>query len=243
VPGAGAADSPAQAGRGDQIVPLSGKRRVIARRLSESMFSAPHYYLKIDARVDELLALRARINQGRTGAERVSFNALLLKLTAAALQRHPRVNSGWQGESIVRFGRVDIGMAVAQEDGLITPVLRDCAAKALGQLNRELAELVDRARANRLSPEEYTGATFTVTSLGAAGILEFTAIINPPGAAILAVGRAHKKPVVDERDQVVVHSRMLLTLGCDHRVIDGAVGAAFLADLKRFIENPVAALL
>lgn len=227
----------------DQVVPLSSKRRIIARRLSESKFSAPHYYLKIDAHVDSLLAARARFNEGRPEADKVSFNVLLLKFVALALRRHPQVNSGWQGESIVRFGRVDIGLAVAQADGLITPVLRDCDVKGVQQISRELAALVDRARANRLTPEEYTGATFTVSSLGSAGILEFTAIINPPGSAILAVGRVHKVPVVDERDQVVVRSRLLLTLSCDHRVIDGAVGAAFLADLKRFLENPIEALL
>jgi pyruvate dehydrogenase E2 component (dihydrolipoamide acetyltransferase) len=236
--GAPAAALPAQ----DQRIPLSGKRKVIAQRLSESKFSAPHYYLKIDVDAGRFLETRERLNS-RLGEEaRISVNALLMKIVAEALKRHPILNSGWKGDHILSYARADIGLAVAQEDGLITPVVRDCGAKGVLAIERELSELIARARANRLKPEEYTGATFTITNLGSYGILEFTAIINPPGSAILAVGRIRRVPVAEEGDRVVVRPQLILTLSCDHRVVDGAVGAAFLHDLKKLIEDPVDAL-
>ncbi len=243
-PGAvGMSSGAAWTGREERI-PLSGKRKVIAQRLAESKFSAPHYYLRIDVDADALIQARERLNARLAGdpAGKVSPNAFLIKFAAEALKRHPEVNSSWQGDAILRYGRLDIGLAVAQEDGLITPVVRNCEAKGIVQIDRELKVLIDKARRNRLTPEEYTGATFTVSSLGSSGILEFTAIINPPGSAILAVGRIHKVPVVGENDQVVIRNQMILTLSCDHRVIDGVVGAAFLADLKRYLENPVEVL-
>ena len=242
LPGAvapkGATAPPAQ----DQRIPLSGKRKVIAQRLAESKFSAPHYYLKIDVDAGRFLEARERLN-ARFGEEaRISVNALLLKIAAEALKRHPIVNSGWRGDHILAYARADIGLAVAQEDGLVTPVVRDCGAKGVLAIERELGELIARARVNRLKPEEYTGATFTITNLGSYGILEFTAIINPPGSAILAVGRIRRVPVAEEGDRVAVRPQMILTLSCDHRVVDGAVGAAFLKDLKALIEDPIDAL-
>ena len=224
----------------DERVPLSGKRKVIAGRLAESKFSAPHYYLKIDVVVDGILAARKSLNSSRS--DKVSFNAYLIKLTAEALRRNPMVNASWEGDSILKHGRIDIGLAVAQDDGLIAPVVRDCGGKGIIAIDQELKVLIDKARNNRLTLEEYTGATFTISSLGSYGILDFTAIINPPGAAILAVGKAQRVPVVDETDQVKIQSKMILSLSCDHRVIDGAVGAAFLKDLKDMIEDPFAAL-
>lgn len=241
-PPAAAAAAPITPAAQDQRIPVSGKRRIIAQRLSESKLSAPHYYLKIDVAADRLLDARRRLNS-RLGPEgKVSLNAFLVKFAAETLKRHPVVNSSWQGDHILRFGRADIGLAVAQEDGLITAVVRDCGSKGILAIDRELADLVERARTNRLTPEQYSGATFTVTSLGSYGILEFSAIINPPGSAILAVGRIHRQPVVDEKDQIRVQSQMILTLSCDHRVVDGAVGAAFLYDLKAIIEDPIEAL-
>jgi len=226
----------------DQRIPLSGKRKVIAQRLAESKFSAPHYYLKIDVDAGRFLEARERLN-ARLGEEaRISVNALLLKIAAEALKRHPIVNSGWRGDHILAYARADIGLAVAQEDGLITPVVRDCGAKGVLAIERELGELIARARVNRLKPEEYTGATFTITNLGSYGILEFTAIITPPGSAILAVGRIRRVPVAEEGDRLAVRPQMILTLSCDHRVVDGAVGAAFLKDLKALIEDPIDAL-
>jgi pyruvate dehydrogenase E2 component (dihydrolipoamide acetyltransferase) len=223
-------------------LPLSGKRRIIAKRLAESKFSAPHYYLKMDVAADSLMAARAELNSRRE--EKVSFNAFLIKFVAEALKRHPAINAGYEEEAIVRRGRADIGLAVAQEDGLITPVVRDCGGKGILAIDGELKNLVARARDNRLTPEEYTGAGFTISNLGSYGILDFTAIINPPGAAILAVGRIDKKAVEDEEQPGKIRfvPTMILTMSCDHRVIDGAVGAAFLATLKRLIEDPVQAL-
>jgi pyruvate dehydrogenase E2 component (dihydrolipoamide acetyltransferase) len=245
VAGLGAAPAPqGEAALQDQRIPLSGKRKVIAQRLAESKFSAPHYYLKIDVDAGRFVETRERLNARLGEDARISVNALLMKIVAEALKRHPILNSGWKGDHILAYARADIGLAVAQEDGLITPVVRDCGVKGVLAIERELAELIARARVNRLKPEEYSGATFTITNLGSYGILEFTAIINPPGSAILAVGRIRRVavPVAEEGDRLVVRPQMILTLSCDHRVVDGAVGAAFLKDLKALIEDPVDAL-
>ncbi len=224
----------------DIVLPVTGKRRIIAQRLSESMYSAPHYYLKVPVLMDDLLAARTRLNSGPD--QKVSMNAFLVKLVAEALKRHPMVNATWTGDTIVQHGKIDIGLAVAQTDGLITPVVRDCGSKGIVQIDRELKDLIDKARSNTLKPEEYTGATFTISNLGSYGIEEFTAIINPPGSAILAVGEIRKEPVVQPDDTLKVRSVMKLTLSCDHRVIDGSVGAEFLTDLRRLLEEPVRAL-
>ncbi len=228
-----------------RIEPVTGKRAVIARRLSESFFSAPHYYLKQAVDAERLLALREVLAdpEGR----KPSINALLAKLAAAALARHPAVNAGWKDEgagkaSIEYRSRVDVGLAVALPDGLITPVVRDCGAKGIAFIDAEMSDLVAKAKGPGLGPEEYTGATFTITNLGGFGVEEFTAIINPPGSAILAVGAALAEPVAMPDGTVAVRKRMRLTLGCDHRVIDGAVGAAFLQDLAGMIEEPGRAL-
>lgn len=225
----------------DERIPVSGKRKIIAQRLAESKFSAPHYYLRIDVDAGEMMAARQRLNARlpKDPAGKVSPNAFLIKFVSETLKKYPVVNSSWQTDEILRFGKIDIALAVAQEDGLITPVVRDCGSKGIVQIDRELKNLIDKARSNKLTPEEYSGATFTISSLGTSGILEFTAIINPPGSAILAVGRIHKAPVVGDDGTIGVRSQMMLTLSCDHRVIDGAVGAAFLSDLKAFIEYPI----
>ncbi|HET6450606.1 MAG TPA: 2-oxo acid dehydrogenase subunit E2, partial [Spirochaetia bacterium] len=170
-----------------------------------------------------------------------SVNAFLLAITARALARHPRVNSTWNGDTILQHPTADIGLAVALPDGLITPVVRDCGHKGIAGIDAELSTLIEKARAGKLSPDEYSGATFTISNLGASGIDEFTAIINPPGSAILAVGAVRKEPVV-ENDAVVIRQRMRITLSCDHRNIDGAMGAAFLRELGDMLENPLLAL-
>jgi pyruvate dehydrogenase E2 component (dihydrolipoamide acetyltransferase) len=225
----------------DERIPVSGKRKIIAQRLTESKFSAPHYYLRIDVDAGAMMAARQRLNARlpKDPVGKVSPNAFLIKFVAETLKKYPVVNSSWQGDAILRFGKIDIALAVAQEDGLITPVVRDCGSKGIVQIDRDLKLLIDKARNNKLTPEEYSGATFTISSLGTSGILEFTAIINPPGSAILAVGRIHNAPVAGEDGTISVRSQMILTLSCDHRVIDGAVGAAFLSDLKAFIEYPI----
>lgn len=223
-----------------KTIPVSSKRAIIARRLSESKFSAPHYYLKIKANAGLLLKSREQINKKR---KKISFNAFLMKLTAEALKKHPVVHSSWQGDSILRFASIDIALAIALEDSLITPVIRNCGEKGIVQIENELSSLIAAARESRLTPDQITGATFTISNIGSYGIDEFTAIINPPGSAILAVGKITREPIFDENENVVPANIMRLTLSCDHRVIDGAAGAAFLADLKGNIENPFNALL
>ena len=222
-------------------IPVSGKRAVIARRLSESFFSAPHYYLKKEILAENLFNARASVNAGRTSP--ISYNAIIAKLAAAALAVHPEMNVYWKGDAIEQRNVIDIGLAVALPDGLVTPVVRDCAAKGILQIESEFAALIEKARNKGLSQDEYEGAGFTVTNLGGFGIDEFTAIINPPASAILAVGALVKKPVVDADGAIVAARTISLTLGCDHRTIDGATGARFLADLAALLENPFRALL
>ena len=230
----------------DRRVPVSGKRAVIARRLSESFFTAPHFYLKRRADAASLIALREAANAERAregGGNPLSLNAFLLKLSAQAIARHPYVNSSWEGDAITERTSIDIGLAVALDDGLITPVVRDCSRKSVSAIDEELSALIAKARDRGLAPSEYEGAGFTISNLGSYGVEEFTAIINPPGSAILAVGAALKEPCVREDGSVGVRRAMSLTLGCDHRVIDGAAGARFLATLVSFLENPGKALV
>jgi pyruvate dehydrogenase E2 component (dihydrolipoamide acetyltransferase) len=246
-----ASPSPALAA-GDRTVPVSPMRRTIARRLSESKFTAPHYYLTVSVDAGDLLSLRAQVNaaleaDGASPAaptvQKISLNAFLMKITAEALRRHPRVNAVWNGDTITLRGSADIALAVALDDGLVAPVVRDCAAKTVSAIEREIADLVARAREGRLDPAELEGAGFTISNLGPFGIEQFTAIINPPGSAILAVGAIERVPVAGEGDRLEIRQRVRLTLSCDHRAIDGAVGAAFLASLKESLERPVLALL
>lgn len=243
VPGGVAAGSPQVSYTGtapaqrDEVIPVSGKRAVIARRLSESKFSAPHYYLKTSVVMDDLAAARKSLNS--SSGLKVSLNAYFMKLTAEALKRHPDVNASWQGDSITRFGSIDIGLAVDVGNGLITPVVRDCGNRGVLSIDGELQELIQKARDGKLKPEEYTGATFTISNLGSFGVEEFTAIINPPGSAILALGAARKTPVVQDDGSIGVATVMKMTLSCDHRVIDGAEGGRFLHDLQLFMEQPV----
>jgi len=228
---------PSAASAEDEVVPVSQKRRIIAQRLSESMYSAPHYYLKVRVQMDAVLAAREAYN---TTAERpCSLNAILMYFVAQALQKHRWVNAAWEGEQIRLFGRADIGLAVAVQDGLLTPIVRDCARKSIAAIDDELRGLIEKARAGKLAPEEFTGATFTISNLGSFGIEEFTAIINPPGSAILAVGEARKEQTFAAHGAAYVATMMRLTLSCDHRVIDGAVGAAFLRELKMMLEQPM----
>jgi len=224
----------------EERIPVSEKRRVIAKRLSESMYSSPHYYVTMVVNAEGMLDARKRLNERRE--EKISLNAFIMKFAAEAIRRFPAVNSTWDGDFITRHGRIDIGVAVALNDGLITPVVRNCESKGITAIDRELNELVGKARSGRLTPEEYTNATFTMSNLGSYGVREFTAIINPPGSAILAVGEVYREPVVREKDQIVIQSSMHLTLSCDHRVIDGAVAAEFLRELKAIMEDPVRVL-
>ncbi len=224
----------------DEVVPVSQKRKIIAKRLVESMYSAPHYYLKVTVNMAEILEARKALNNRLK--EKVSMNAFLMKFAAEALKKYPIVNSTWAGDTIVKHGSVDVGLAVAQTDGLITPLVRDCVNKGIKEIDADLKELITKAQNNRLEPDEYTGATFTISSLGSFGIQEFPAIINPPGSAILAVGEIRKEAVVGEDNELHIQPNMIVTLSCDHRVIDGAVGAAFLTELKGMLEHPIRTL-
>ncbi len=225
----------------DRRLPVSGKRAVIAKRLSESFYTAPHFYLKRRIDAGPLMALRETANAGRD--KPLSLNAFIVKLAAEAIVRHPYVNSTWEGATILERSSIDIGLAVALPDGLITPVVRDCARKGVAAIDEELSALIAKAKERGLAPSEYEGAGFTVTNLGSFGVEEFTAIINPPGSAILALGAALKEPFVGGDGAIGVRRAMALTLGCDHRVIDGAAGARFLATLVSLLEEPGKALL
>ena len=223
-------------------LPLSQMRKTVARRLTESLGPVPHFFLTVDVDMARALEARARINELlEPQGIKASLNDLVVKATAAALIRHPGCNAWWQGDSIRRFERVHMGVAVAVPDGLMTPVVRDAHVKGLARIAAEVRALAARAREKKLKPEEYTGSTFSISNLGMFGIEEFTAIINPPEAAILAVGAVEERPVA-EGGAAVVRPRMRVTMSCDHRVIDGAQGARFLATLKAFLEEPAAIL-
>lgn len=224
---------------GDEFIdaPNSQMRRVIAQRLTESKSQIPHYYLTVDVGMNQVNQLRKQINE--LDGVRVSVNDFVIKAVAMALQGNPAMNSSYQGDHTRVYNRVDIGVAVAMEDGLITPVVRDADLKGLGQISEEVRELAMRARDKKLKPEEFTGSTFTISNLGMYGIKHFTAVINPPEAGILAVGAVRDDPVVVE-GEVFVSSIMSVTLSSDHRAVDGAQSAQFLADFKYFLENPIA---
>ncbi len=228
-----------------ELIPLTPMRRVIAQRMVESKTHIPHFYLSVELDVANLLQLRSQANDSlvTTGGGKLSINDFVLKACIECLQRVPQVNASFTEEGIVRFPQVHLGFAVSLEDGLITPVLRNAERKTLRQLSIEAKELTERARARKLKPEEYQGGTFTVSNLGASGIDSFQAIINPPQAAILAVGSVVTKPVVNSSNQIVPGQRLTVTLCCDHRVVDGAVGAKFLQEFRKLIENPTLMLL
>lgn len=224
-------------------VELSQMRKAIARNMAQSLGPIPHFYLTTEVDMERVLELRSDLNRAleEEGAK-IGINDILIKVAASALARHPDVNVSFQGDHVRRFRRADIGIAVAIPDGLITPVLRDVGAKGLRRIAEEARELIGRAREKKLKPEEYQNATFTISNLGMYGIDEFTAVINPPAATILAVGAVTPKPVVHD-GEVEVRSRMRVTLSCDHRAVDGAMGAEFLATFRQMLQNPLRIVL
>jgi pyruvate dehydrogenase E2 component (dihydrolipoamide acetyltransferase) len=217
--------------------PVSQMRKTIARRLSESKFTAPHFYLNMELDMDEAMRQRERINAALAPAK-VSFNDLVIKAAAAALRKHPKVNSSWLGDKIRYNEHVHVGVAVAVDEGLLVPVIRHADTKGLIQINEEVKSFADKARNKKLQPSDWEGNTFTISNLGMFGIDSFTAIINSPDACIMAVGAIVEKPVV-RNGQIVPGHTMKVTLSCDHRVVDGAVGSAFLQTFKKYMENPV----
>jgi len=221
-------------------IPLTSMRRTIAKRLSESAFTAPHFFVTVEIDMDAAVSLREQLQ--RADDVKVSFNDLVLKACARALTRFPTVNASWTGEAIQTHAEVHVGVAVSLAEGLITPVVRNADRKHVVEISREVKDLAARAREKKLKPEEFMGSTFTISNLGMFDVSEFTAIINPPESCILAVGAVRKLPVVKD-DQLAIGHRMKVTLSSDHRVVDGALAAQFLAEVRRLLENPAGLLL
>jgi pyruvate dehydrogenase E2 component (dihydrolipoamide acetyltransferase) len=215
-------------------------RKTIARRLAESKFTAPHFYLTLSIDMDNAIAARKTLNA--MDGVKVSFNDMVVKAVALSLKQHPNVNSAWMGDFIRRNDHVHIGVAVAVDEGLLVPVIRFADTKGLLQLSSEVKDYAKRAKEKKLQPSDWEGNTFTISNLGMFGIETFTAIINPPDSCILAVGGINEVPVV-KNGNVVPGNVMKVTLSCDHRVVDGAMGASFLQTFKNYMENPVAMLL
>jgi pyruvate dehydrogenase E2 component (dihydrolipoamide acetyltransferase) len=220
----------------------SKMRQVIASRLAESLGPIPTFYLTVEIEMDNVVAMRKQINTNLDDDSKISVNDIIVKVAAMSLMKHPFVNASYQDKTIKFYEQADIGVAVAIDEGLITPVVRGANLKGFAEISAEIKDLAAKAKAKKLQPEEYTGATFSISNLGMMGIKEFTAIINPPEAAIIAVGGANPMPVVRD-GQVTVRSIMNVTMSCDHRVIDGATGAKFLQTFKQMLETPALMLM
>lgn len=217
-------------------VPLSQMRKAIARTLTASKFEAPHFYLKMEVDMDNAIAARKAINADE--GVKISFNDMVVKAAAAALRKNPKVNADWIGDAIRYNDHIHVGVAVAVDEGLLVPVVKFTDTKGFAQIGAEIKDLASRARSKKIQPQEMEGGTFAISNLGMYGIEDFTSIINPPNGCILSVGQIKQTPVV-KNGEIVPGNVMMLSLSCDHRVVDGAVGSAFLADLKAFLENPV----
>jgi pyruvate dehydrogenase E2 component (dihydrolipoamide acetyltransferase) len=226
-------------------IQLSGMRRIIAQRLVESLGPVPHFYLNIDINAAPLMQAREELKSAGEGADaaKITVNDFVLKAAVQAAVKVPRVNASFDGDAIVQYADIDLGIAVAVEEGLLTPVIRAAQEKSLREISELAKDLARRARNKRMKPEEFQGGTFTVSNLGGMGIDSFSAVINPPQGFILAVGKITKVPVVDDVDQIIVGYRMSLTMSCDHRVIDGALGAEYLKELRHLLENPALLLV
>ncbi len=230
---------------GDQRLPLSGMRRIIAERLLTSKTTIPHFYLNIEVDAAPLMKLRADLNSASEagGGLKFTVNDFILKAVVAAAVKVPAVNASFDGDAIIQYGSVNLSVAVAVEEGLVTPVIRDAQKKSIREISEAVKDLATRARGKKLGPNEYAGGTITVSNLGSYGIESFSAIINPPQAMILSIGAIVKKAVVGANDAIVAGQRMSIGLSADHRVVDGAVGAQYLAELRKLIESPALMLL
>jgi len=230
---------------GARRIQLSGMRKGIAERLVQSLGPVPHFYLTIEINAAPLMAAREELKSAGEGADaaKITVNDFVLKAAVQAAVKVPRVNASFDGDAIVQYANVDLGIAVAIEDGLLTPVIRAAQNKSLREISEAVKDLANRARNKRMKPEEFHGGSFTVSNLGGMGIDSFSAVINPPQGFILAVGKVNKIPVVDDCDQIMVGQRMSITMSCDHRVIDGALGAEYLKELRHFLENPALLLV
>ena len=240
APAAARPAAPVPAVPAGTAIPVSNIRRVIAKRLTESAFTAPHFYVTVEIDMDAAVSLREQLI--RAEEIKLSYNDLVVKACAKALTRFPTVNASWTGETIQTHADVHVGIAVSIPDGLITPVVRNADRKHVVEIAHEIKDLAARARDRKLKPEEFTGSTFTISNLGMFDVTEFTAIINPPESCILAVGAVRKQPVV-KNDELAVGHRMKVTLSSDHRVVDGALAAQYLAEVRRLLESPVSLLV
>ena len=245
APAAGAAAKPVQTirpviGPGDERVPASSMRNIIAERLLASKTQIPHFYLQIEMDAAPLMKFRAHLNETgeKTGGNKFTVNDFILKAVVLAAQAVPAANAAWDGDAVVKFKSVGLSVAIAIDDGLVTPVIKEAEKKTLLQLSQTVKDLAVRAKNKKLSPDEFAGGTITVSNLGAYGIDQFSAIINPPQAAILAIGAIRNAPVVNDKGAVVAGQRMWVGLSGDHRVVDGAVAATFLAEMRKLVENP-----
>ncbi|HET9857215.1 MAG TPA: pyruvate dehydrogenase complex dihydrolipoamide acetyltransferase [Chthoniobacterales bacterium] len=245
APATGKPSAPSiKSGEGARIQ-LSGMRRVIAQRLVESLGPIPHFYLTIEINAAPLMAAREELKSAGEGADtsKITVNDFILKAAVQAAVKVPRVNASFDGDAIIQYADVDLGIAVAIEDGLLTPVIRAAQNKSLREISEAVKDLAGRARNKRMKPEEFQGGTFTISNLGGMGIDSFSAVINPPQGFILAIGKVTKVPVIDDGDQIVAGQRMSITMSCDHRVIDGALGAEYLKELRHLLENPALLLV
>ena len=240
-----AAIAPMPAGPNDRRLPLSGMRRIIAERLLISKTTIPHFYLNIEVDAGPLMKFRAEANAASeaAGGAKLTVNDFVLKAVVAAVVKVPAVNASFAGDAIIQYGSVNLAVAVAVEDGLVTPVIRDAQRLTIREISEAVKDLATRARGKKLKPEEYAGGTLTVSNLGSHGIDSFSAIINPPQAMILAIGAIVKKPVVNAQNEIVAGQRLAIGLSADHRVVDGAVGAQYLAELRQLLESPALMLM
>jgi pyruvate dehydrogenase E2 component (dihydrolipoamide acetyltransferase) len=231
---------PVQETTDDQVIPLTGMRRTIAARLLEAKATIPHFYLQSEVDVEPLVKLRQELNTSleTEGKPKLTVNDFILKATAVAAVKVPRANASFTGDATIQYGAVQLACAVALDDGLITPVIRNAQAKSLTEISFAIKDLANRARSKKLKPEEFQGGTITVSNLGGYGVEQFFAIINPPGAVIISVGAIVKKPIINQAGEIAPGQRMAIGISCDHRVVDGAIGAQFLSELKKLIEQP-----
>ncbi|XP_031561753.1 dihydrolipoyllysine-residue acetyltransferase component of pyruvate dehydrogenase complex, mitochondrial-like [Actinia tenebrosa] len=236
---------PAMPGAAYEDIPLTNMRQVIAKRLVLSKQTIPHYYLSLDIAMDELMAIRKQLNEQYKGEFKLSVNDFIIKACALACKKVPEANSSWMGEFIRKYENVDVSVAVSTDNGLITPIVFDADKKGLSSINADVLSLADKARTNKLQPHEFQGGTITISNLGMYGIKNFSAVINPPQACILAVGGTEKRVVADSSNEkgYKLSDTMSVTLSCDHRVVDGAVGAQWLVTFKKYLENPLTMLL
>ena len=227
-------------------IPANGMRKTIARRLVEAKQTVPHFYLSVDIELDALLAMRKQVNAAVPEEVKISVNDMIILASAKALMDEPDTNASWAGDAILKYKSADVAVAVATDGGLITPVIRDAQTKSLSTISAEMIDLATRARDGKLKPHEYQGGTFSISNLGMFGIKDFAAVINPPHGAILAVGKGEKRPVVrsgENGDELAIATVMTATLSCDHRVVDGAVGARWLNAFQKRLENPISMLV